>query len=98
MHVGKSVQVLVLIHLLSICLCVRITSSMSLLFVNSGVHEHDLSLKLLVVSLESFLFTEGLLNCDDKLSSQLLLLIQVSDLIDAITIIVIVHVAIIILT
>lgn len=98
MHVGQRVQVLVLIHLLSIGLGMGVAGClMSLLFVHGGVHEHDLPLQLLVVALQGFLLAEGLLYSDDEFSSQFLLLVQVGDLIDSISVIVIIEVSIVIL-
>jgi hypothetical protein len=50
------------------------------------------------VSLEGLLLTESFLDGHDKFSSQLLLLVQVSDLINAIAIIIIVKVPIVVLS
>ena len=49
------------------------------------------------MSLEGFLLTECLFDGHDELPAQLLLLVQVGDLINAITIIIIVKVAIVVL-
>ena len=99
MHVGKCIQVLVLIHLLSIGFGMLVTSCLvGLLFVDGGFHEHNLTLKLLIVTLEGFLFAEGLLNSHDQLTTQLLLLIQIGDLVNSITVIIIVHISVIILS
>ena len=99
MHVGKCIQVLVLIHLLSIGFGMLVTSCLvGLLFVDGRFHEHNLTLELLIVTLEGFLFAEGLLNGNDQFTTQFLLLIQIGDLVNAITIIIIVHIAVIILS
>lgn len=70
MHVGKGVQVFVLIHLLGIGFGMWIAWSLvGLLFVSGRIHKHYLALKLLVVSLECFLLTKGFLNGHDKLTT-----------------------------
>jgi hypothetical protein len=55
MHVGKSVEILVLVHLLSVGLSsmgsVVIVRSMHLLLKGSWLHEHDLPLKFFIVTL-----------------------------------------------
>jgi hypothetical protein len=99
MHVGKGVQVLVLIHLLGIGLGMRVTRGLvGLRLVDGWVHQHNLSLELLVVSLEGFLLTESFLDGHDEFSAQLLLLVKVGDLVNAIAIIIIVKVSIVVLS
>ena len=71
---------------------------MSLSLIDSWVHQHDLSLELLVVSLEGLLLTKSFLDSHDEFSSQLLLLVQVGDLVNAVTVIIVVKVPIVILT
>lgn len=97
MHVSQCIKVFMFIHLLSVSLRVSITGNlMSLLLVHGGVHEHDLPLELLVVSLQGVLLAEGLLDRDDKLSPQLVLLVQVGNLVDAVVVIALVHVFVIV--
>lgn len=51
MHVGKSIQVFVFVHLLSISLGMGVTSRLvSLLLINAGIHKHDLPLQLFIVA------------------------------------------------
>ena len=71
---------------------------MSLSLIDSWVHQHDLSLELLIVSFEGLLLTKSFLDSHDEFSSQLLLLVQVGDLVNAVTVIIVVKVPIVILT
>ena len=71
---------------------------MSLSLIDSWVHQHDLSLELLIVSLEGLLLTKSFLDGHDEFSSQLLLLVQVGDLVNAVTVIIVVKVPIVILS
>ena len=97
MHICQGIEILMFIHLLSISLRVSITADrVRLLLIHCGVHEHDLSLELLVVSLECVLLAQCLFDCDDQLPPQLVLLVQVRDLIDTIVVVSLVHVVVII--
>jgi hypothetical protein len=97
MHVSQCIKVFMFIHLLCVSLRVSITGNLvGLLLIHSRVHEHDLSLELLVVSFEGVLLAECLFNRDNELSPQLVLLVQVSDLINAIVIVALIDIVIVV--
>ena len=97
MNVSEGIEIFVLVHLLSISFMAL--SSMSYLSIEScWLHQHNLSLKLLIVSLQALLLSHGFLYCGDKLTAKLMLIVQVSDLIHSITtVIIFVHIIILII-
>ena len=74
-NVGKRVQVFMFVHLVSIGLScgasmvVSVLGVLLLLFELSGLHQHDLALELLVMTLDCVLLTESLFNRHDKFSA-----------------------------
>jgi hypothetical protein len=86
-----------LIHLLGVGLRVTIARpGVGLLLVKTGVHQHNLTLKLLIVTLEGVLLSQRLLDGHDELASQLVLLVQIGNLVDAVVISVLIHVVVVI--